>query len=160
MAKENPSWKLNSNSSFCLCKQVISVRRKALSSALFVHANAGHRFPGCGQAGEPPGDGGGVKFVTEQIWPLVSGIHLNPNLISNVKYTQSPFLASLNKWPPDSVRGKSGGGKWICVSVCVFVCTGVYDLSLIFINLSFFNSLHPSGEVGSTDGTTKTHLIK
>lgn len=99
------------NSSYRLCKQVISIRRKALPSALFVHANGGHRFPGCGQDGEPPGDEGRVKFVTEQIWPLVSGIHLNPNLISNVKYTLSPFLAFLNKWPPDAVQGMEG---WMC----------------------------------------------
>lgn len=93
------------NSTNRLCKQVFSGRRKALPFALFVHANGGHRFPGCGQDGEPPGDEGGVKFVTEQIWLLVSGIHLNPNLISNVKYTQSPFLAFLNKWPPEAVLG-------------------------------------------------------
>lgn len=100
------------NSSYRLCKQVFSVRRKALRFALFVHANGGHRFPGCGQDGVPPGDEGGVKFVTEQIWPLVSGIHLNPNLISNVKYTQSPFLAFLNKWPPEAVLDTEG---WMCV---------------------------------------------
>lgn len=44
---------------------VISVRRKALPSAVFVNANGGHRFPGCGQTGEPLGDEGGVKFATE-----------------------------------------------------------------------------------------------
>lgn len=79
--------------------------RKALPSAFFVHANGGHRFPGCGQPREPPGDEQGVKFVTEQIWPPVSGRHLNSDLISNVKYTPSPFLAFLSKWAPDSERG-------------------------------------------------------
>lgn len=78
MAEENPSLKPKIYPLYRLCQQVISVRRKTLPSALFVHANGGHRFPGCGQAGEPPGD---VKFVTEQIRPLVSGHHLNPNLI-------------------------------------------------------------------------------
>lgn len=119
-----------------LCKQVISVRSKALPSALFVHANGGHGFPGCGQAGEPPGDEGRVKFVTEQIWPLVSGHHLNTDLISNVKYTLSPFLSVLNKWPSDTERGPPNG----CVSWfgCVFVYTCVYNLAFIFINLSFF----------------------
>lgn len=114
------------NPSFHLCKQVISVRRKTLPSSLFVHANGSHRFPGCGQAGEPSGDEGGVKFVTEQIWPLVSGHHLNPHLISNVKYTLSPLLAFLNKWPPDTERGKEGGeARWICECMCVIVCACV-----------------------------------
>jgi len=96
------------NPLYCISKQVISVGRKTLPSALCFYANGGHRFPGCGQNGEPPGDEGGVKFVTEQIWPLVSAHHLNPNLISNVKYTPSPLLAFLNKWPPDTERGKGG----------------------------------------------------
>lgn len=125
MAEENPSLKLKMYPSYHLCKQVISVRRKTIPSALFVHANGGHRFPGCGQAGEPPGDEGGVKFVTEQIEPLVSGHHLNPNLISNVKYTLSPFLAFLNKWPPDTERAKGevgGAGQMGCVCLCVYIC--------------------------------------
>lgn len=147
MAEENPSLKPVINPSYCLYKQVISVRRKTLPPVLFVHANGGHRFPGCGQAGEPPGDGGGVKFVTGQIWPLVSGHHLNPNLLLNVKYTLNPFLAFLNKWPADTERGQRGRvARWMCVCRCVFVFTCVYDLSFIFINLSYFNSLHPSGE--------------
>ncbi len=111
------------NPSHCLCKQVISVGRKTLPSALLVHANGGHRFPGCGQAGEPPGDEG-VKFVTEQIWCLLCDHHLNPNLIYNVKYTLSPFLAFLNKWPPDTERGKRRGGEkdmHVCLCRCVFV---------------------------------------
>lgn len=98
------------NPSYLLCTQVISVGRKAPPSALFVHANGGHRFPGCGQAEEPPGNEREVKFVTEQIWPLVSAIHLNPNLIFNVKYTLSPFLAFLNKLPSDTSE---------CACVCV-----------------------------------------
>lgn len=105
ITEQNAAWKPKMNLLYGLCKQVISVRRKAFPSPLFVHANGGHRFPGCGQAGEPPGDEGGVKFVTEQIWPLVSGHHLNPYLIANVKYTLSPFLSFLNKWPPDTERG-------------------------------------------------------
>lgn len=92
MAEDKPSIKPVINPLYRLCKQVLSVRRKTLPSALFVHANGGRRFPGCGQTGEPPGDEEGVKFVTEQIWPLVSDHHLNPNLISNVKYTLSPFF--------------------------------------------------------------------
>lgn len=107
-----------------MCKQVISVGRKTLPSALFVHANGGHRFPGCGQAGEPPGDGEGAKFVTEQIRPPVSGHHLNPNLISNVKCTLSPFLTFLNKWPPDTEREERGRGGmcgYVGVRLC-FIC--------------------------------------
>lgn len=129
------------NPSHGLCKQVISVRRKTLPSPLFVHANGGHRFPGCGQDGEPSGDEGGVKFVTKQIWPLESGHYLNPHLISNVKYTLSPFLTFLNKW-------RQGRDKM-----------SILDLAFIFMNLSFFfflNSLYPSGEECSTDRTTKT----
>ena len=87
------------NLSYHLCKQVISVRRKALPFALFVHANGGHRFPGCGQSGEPPGDEEGVKFVTEQIWPPESGHHLNPNLIANVKCTLSPLFVFPKQMP-------------------------------------------------------------
>lgn len=100
---------------YCISKRVISVGRKTLPSALFFYANGGHRFPGCGQNGEPPGDEGGVKFATEQIWPLVSAHHLNPHLISNVKYTLSPLLAFLNKWPPDTERGQC-----VCVYTLVF----------------------------------------
>lgn len=103
MPEENPfAIVILINPSYSLCKQVISVRRKTLPSSLFVHANGGHRFPGCGQDGEPSGDEEGVKFVTKQIWLLESGHHLNPHLISNVKYTLSPLLAFLNKWPPDT----------------------------------------------------------
>lgn len=106
---------------YCLCKQVISVRRKALPSALFVHANGGHRFPGCGQSGEPLGDKVGEKFVTEQIWLPVSGHHLNPYLIANVKYTLSPFLSSLNKWAPDTSVDKGGVNGCASASRIVFV---------------------------------------
>lgn len=138
------------NPRFRLCKQVILVRRKTLPSALFIHANGGHRFPGCGQPGEPPGDGERVKFVTEQIWPPESGRHLNPHLISNVKYTLSPLLAFLNKWPPDTQGGKGGGGQDGCVCVCV------QNLAFISINLSFFNSLLPSEEECSHDRALDT----
>lgn len=86
-----------------------------------------------------------MKFVTEQIWPLVSGHHLNPHLSSNVKYTPSPLLAFLNKWPPDTERGKGGGvggwgagARWIRACKCMHVCGCVWDLAFIFINLSFF----------------------
>lgn len=113
----NP-WKPKMNSSCRLCKQdKFSPTEGPSLCALFVHANGGHRFPGCGQDGEPPGDEGGVKFVTEQIWPLVSGIHLNANLISNVKYTPSPFLAFLNKWLLVLCRTRRAG----CACRCVFV---------------------------------------
>lgn len=148
------------NPSFRLCTQVLSARRKTLPSPLFVHANGGHRFPGCGQAREPSGDGEGVKFVTEQIWPPVSGHHLNPHLSSNVKYTPSPLLAFLNKWPPDTEQGGGGGARWIRACKCMYVCGCVWDLAFIFINLSFFlNSLHPSGEERCSDRTTQTHAI-
>lgn len=53
-------------------------------------------------------------------------------------HTKSLFLAFLNKWPPNT-RLKDEG---LCVcarGACA------HDLSFIFINLSFFNSLHPSG---------------
>lgn len=78
-------------------KHAAPERRKAPPPALFAHANGGHRFPGCGQAGEPLGDEEALKFVTEQIWPPLSDRHLNPDLIANVKYTLGPFLSPLNK---------------------------------------------------------------
>lgn len=80
----------------------------------------------------------------------MSGRHLNPHLIVNVKYALSPFLSPLNKWPHGTewdIGGEPNGCEF------VFVCSGVYNLAFIFINLSFFNSLHPSGEERANDRT-------
>lgn len=75
-----------------------------------------------------------MRFATEQIWPPVSGHHLNPDLISNVKYTLSPFLAFLNKWPPDTERGREGGAEGC---VYVFVCKRfVFDFHKPFLFLT------------------------
>lgn len=93
-----------------------------------------------------------MKFVTGQIWPLVSGPHLNAHLVSNVNDTLSPFLAFLNKWPPDTerVKGWSRRGR---------VCA--WDLAFIFINLSFFNS-HVGRSLAQTptSGTFPAHFAQ